>query len=94
MSVINSPRCNGTGGARLEFRGRCRENARAEPPPPWLGERVCSQCSGGERLRLSRILTTSAGFRTGNWPKSLTRYTNLLQANENSAAWRPLGRLW
>jgi hypothetical protein len=32
----------------------------------------------------SRILTTSAGFRTGSWPKSLTRYTNLLQANEIS----------
>ncbi len=30
----------------------------------------------------SRILTTSAGFRTGSWPKSLTSYTNLLQANE------------
>ncbi len=30
----------------------------------------------------NRILTTSAGFRTGSWPKSLTRYTNLLQANE------------
>jgi hypothetical protein len=34
--------------------------------------------------RLSWILTTSAGFRTGSWPKSLTRYTNLLQANEIS----------
>jgi len=32
----------------------------------------------------SRILTTSEGFRTGSWPKSLTRYTNLLQANEIS----------
>jgi hypothetical protein len=32
----------------------------------------------------SRILTTSAGFRTGSLPKSLTRYTNLLQANEIS----------
>ena len=30
----------------------------------------------------SRILTSSAGFRTGSWPKCLTRYTNLLQANE------------
>lgn len=32
----------------------------------------------------SRILTTSAGFRTGSWPKALTRYKNLLQANEIS----------
>lgn len=32
----------------------------------------------------SRILTTSAGFRTGRWPKALARYTNLLQANEIS----------
>jgi hypothetical protein len=41
-------------------------------------------CLTSTKPMASRILTTSAGFRTGSLPKSLTRYTNLLQANEIS----------